>query len=569
MQQEFSEEEKKTLCYLKRLSVRKNKEEEYRFGLEEYLLKWNASQSYSMQSDFENESSFKRLQQTQRIGIDSIVQEIQSTKQNQKASRTISYKNSVTELWNHAKRTHSIPVIQKIETQSNDLPSNSISNTTTNQTQKNSIPANSLKRFEGKETASSVHQTSQKNHQNEDAQFKSVGFIKNNGNKSTHQDDDKDEDDKKRKNDFKSARQIYNENEILNGNKDVSKKSNKSKSSLGKRGFQTPFKKSEEEIQAEKKAKIEESNKSDSMVETLIKDERTKGCEPHMIELICSEILDKSPNISFDDVAGLKNAKAVIEETIIRPILRPDIYKGMRKPARGILLFGPPGTGKTLIGKAIASQCGRTFFSISASSLTSKWIGDGEKMVRTLFAIARCLSPSIVFIDEIDSLLTKRNDSENEASRKIKTEFLVQLDGAKVKEDDLVLMIGATNRPQELDEAARRRLVKKLYIPLPDKEARMELVRLLIKNEKNDITQEQLDEIGSRTDGYSGADMNTLVQEACLFPTRNIDLQTVTEDDIRPVSFDDFISAQLSVKATVSPEELDDYVKWNEQFGRL
>ena len=122
-----------------------------------------------------------------------------------------------------------------------------------------------------------------------------------------------------------------------------------------------------------------------------------------------------------------------------------------------MLLFGPPGTGKTLIGKCIASQSGSTFFSISASSLTSKWIGEGEKMVRALFAVARVHQPSVVFIDEIDSLLSQRSESEHEASRRIKTEFLVQLDGATTEGEERILVVGATNRPQELDEAARRR----------------------------------------------------------------------------------------------------------------
>lgn len=115
----------------------------------------------------------------------------------------------------------------------------------------------------------------------------------------------------------------------------------------------------------------------------------------------------------------------------------------------------------------MASQSKSTFFSISASSLTSKWIGDGEKMVRALFCVARCHQPTVIFIDEIDSLLSQRSDTEHESSRRIKTEFLVQLDGATTDSEERLLVIGATNRPQELDEAARRRFVKRLYIPLP------------------------------------------------------------------------------------------------------
>jgi ATP-dependent 26S proteasome regulatory subunit len=122
--------------------------------------------------------------------------------------------------------------------------------------------------------------------------------------------------------------------------------------------------------------------------------------------------MEKNNNINWDDIAGLEFAKKTINEIIIWPMLRPDIFKGLRAPPRGIMFFGPPGTGKTLLGKAIACQSKSTFMSISASTLTSKWIGEGEKMVRTMFAIAAIHQPSVVFIDEIDSLLCARSDAD-------------------------------------------------------------------------------------------------------------------------------------------------------------
>lgn len=195
---------------------------------------------------------------------------------------------------------------------------------------------------------------------------------------------------------------------------------------------------------------------------------------------------------------------------------RPDIFTGIRGPPKGLLLFGPPGTGKTLIGKCIASQVNATFFSISSSSLTSKWVGDGEKMVRALFAVARLHQPSVIFLDEIDSLLTQRTDGEQEATRRIKTEFLVQFDGCGTDSEDRILMIGATNRPGEIDEAARRRFRKKLYIPLPEAEGRRTIVKNLLRAQVNDLTEADLDEIVQATDGYSGSDMNGLVSEAAL-----------------------------------------------------
>lgn len=129
-----------------------------------------------------------------------------------------------------------------------------------------------------------------------------------------------------------------------------------------------------------------------------------------MVEMIENEIIEGSPNVTFDDIAGLDYAKETINETLVWPLLRPDFFTGLRAPPRGMLLFGPPGTGKTLIGKAIATSSNSTFFSISASSLTSKWVGEGEKMVRTLFEIAAIRSPAVIFIDEIDSLLTARSE---------------------------------------------------------------------------------------------------------------------------------------------------------------
>merc|ERR1719384_3048326 len=167
----------------------------------------------------------------------------------------------------------------------------------------------------------------------------------------------------------------------------------------------------------------------------------------------------------------------MVQEMVVLPLKRPDIFSGLRGPPKGLLLFGPPGTGKTLIGKCIASQSGSSFFSISASSLTSNWVGEGEKMVRALFAVAKVHEPSVIFIDEIDSLLTSRCEGEHESSRKMKTEFLVQLDGASSVGQERILVVGATNRPQELDDAARRRLVKRLYVPLPDETARASMCR--------------------------------------------------------------------------------------------
>ncbi|CAB4477246.1 unnamed protein product [Rhizophagus irregularis] len=301
-------------------------------------------------------------------------------------------------------------------------------------------------------------------------------------------------------------------------------------------------------------------------------DKRLKNVDPKMIEMIQNEIMEQSPNITWDDIAGLEHAKKTIQEAVTWPLLRPDIFTGLRSPPKGLLLFGPPGTGKTLIGKCIASESGSTFFSISSSSLTSKWVGDGEKMVRALFSVARVNQPAVVFVDEIDSLLTQRTDGEYEASRRIKTEFLVQFDGVKTAslEEDRILLVGATNRPQEIDEAARRRFRKRLYIPLPEHEGRFAIVKNLLSKQKHSLTDEQIHEICKKTEGYSGSDMDGLCREAALGPIRVIgDIRTISADDVRSINYSDFLDALTQVRASVSDRDLELYNKWNLEYGSL
>ncbi|KAM6922279.1 fidgetin-like protein 1 isoform 1-T1 [Lycodopsis pacificus] len=304
--------------------------------------------------------------------------------------------------------------------------------------------------------------------------------------------------------------------------------------------------------------------------EPQILDERLKNFEPKIIKLIMSEIMDHGPPVSWDDIAGLEFAKTTIKEIVVWPMLRPDIFTGLRGPPRGILLFGPPGTGKTLIGKCIACQSGATFFSISASSLTSKWVGEGEKMVRALFAIARCHQPAVIFIDEIDSLLSQRTDGEHDSSRRIKTEFLVQLDGAATAAEERILVVGATNRPQEIDEAARRRLAKRLYIPLPEAAARWQIVTNLMSQERNQLREQELESVVTATEGFSGADMTQLCREAALGPIRSIqliDIATITADQVRAILYCDFQEALKTVRPSVSSKDLEQYEDWNKTFG--
>ena len=173
-----------------------------------------------------------------------------------------------------------------------------------------------------------------------------------------------------------------------------------------------------------------------------------------------------------------------------------------------------------------------------------------------------------MFIDEVDSLLTQRSSEENEASRRLKTEFLVQLDGAATP-SDRVLVVGATNRPHELDEAARRRFVKKLYIPLPEDDGRRELINLLISKNLNSLDEAHIEEIVAKTAGFSGADLKSLCQEAAMGPIRESvsSISRIEINELPPISFAHFSAALRSVRPSVAQKDLDLYISWNDEFG--
>merc|ERR1712038_1368743 len=237
-------------------------------------------------------------------------------------------------------------------------------------------------------------------------------------------------------------------------------------------------------------------------------------------------IVMEKPNIKWSDVAGLDLAKEALKEAVILPIKFPHLFTGKRKPWRGILLFGPPGTGKSYLAKAVATEANNSkFFSVSSSDLVSKWLGESEKLVKNLFELARENKPSIIFIDEVDSLCSSRSDNESESARRIKTEFLVQMQGVG-NDNDGILVLGATNIPWVLDAAIRRRFEKRIYIDLPDAPARANMFKLNIGETPNHLTEENFRDLGQRTEGYSGADIGLVVRDALMMPVRKVQSAT-------------------------------------------
>ncbi|MED6220116.1 Katanin p60 ATPase-containing subunit A1 [Stylosanthes scabra] len=245
-------------------------------------------------------------------------------------------------------------------------------------------------------------------------------------------------------------------------------------------------------------------------------------------------------------------------------------------------MFGPPGTGKTLLAKAVATECGTTFFNVSSATLASKWRGESERMVRCLFDLARAYAPSTIFIDEIDSLCNARGASgEHESSRRVKSELLVQVDGvnnSSTNEDGtrkIVMVLAATNFPWDIDEALRRRLEKRIYIPLPNFESRKELIRINLKTVEV-AADVNIDDVARRTEGYSGDDLTNVCRDASLNGMRRKiagktrdEIKNMPKDEISkdPVAMCDFEEALKKVQRSVSQADIERHEKWFNEFG--
>ncbi|XP_047309506.1 uncharacterized protein LOC124912911 [Impatiens glandulifera] len=292
--------------------------------------------------------------------------------------------------------------------------------------------------------------------------------------------------------------------------------------------------------------------------------------------------------VTFDDIGALENVKDTLKELVMLPLQRPELFcKGqLTKPCKGILLFGPPGTGKTMLAKAVATEAGANFINISMSSITSKWFGEGEKYVKAVFSLASKIAPSVIFVDEVDSMLGRReNPGEHEAMRKMKNEFMVNWDGLRTKDTERILVLAATNRPFDLDEAVIRRLPRRLMVNLPDAPNRLKILKVILA--KEDMSPEvDMDAIACMTDGYSGSDLKNLCVTAAHRPIREI-LEKEKKEctaalaegkpaptlsvsaDIRPLNTDDFRHAHEQVCASVSSESVNmtELQQWNELYG--
>ncbi|CAD5323565.1 unnamed protein product [Arabidopsis thaliana] len=269
--------------------------------------------------------------------------------------------------------------------------------------------------------------------------------------------------------------------------------------------------------------------------------------------------------VKFDDIGALEHVKKTLNELVILPMRRPELFTrgNLLRPCKGILLFGPPGTGKTLLAKALATEAGANFISITGSTLTSKWFGDAEKLTKALFSFASKLAPVIIFVDEVDSLLGARGGAfEHEATRRMRNEFMAAWDGLRSKDSQRILILGATNRPFDLDDAVIHA------------ENRLKILKIFLTPE-NLETGFEFDKLAKETEGYSGSDLKNLCIAAAYRPVQellqeeNKDSVTNASPDLRPLSLDDFIQSKAKVSPSVAYDAttMNELRKWNEQYG--
>ncbi|CAH9111929.1 unnamed protein product [Cuscuta epithymum] len=244
---------------------------------------------------------------------------------------------------------------------------------------------------------------------------------------------------------------------------------------------------------------------------------------PYEDVIACDVINPDHIDVEFGSIGGLETIKQALYELVILPLRRPELFSHgkLLGPQKGVLLYGPPGTGKTMLAKAIAKESGAIFINVKISNLMSKWFGDAQKLVAAVFSLAYKLQPAIIFIDEVDSFLGQRKTSDHEALTNMKTEFMALWDGFTTDQSARVMVLAATNRPSELDEAILRRLPQAFEIGFPDRRERVEILKVILKGEKVEGNIDY-DHIAGLCDGYTGSDLLDLCKKAAYYPIREL-----------------------------------------------
>jgi len=285
-----------------------------------------------------------------------------------------------------------------------------------------------------------------------------------------------------------------------------------------------------------------------------------------------SMVISEKSTTSWEDIGGLSEVKKTLKEAIILPFVR-------NKPAfiespRTILLYGPPGTGKTLLAKAASNTLNATFFEARTSSLLSKYFGESSKIISLLFEKARKNQPSLIFMDEFDSIMISRDSGLQESTRRVVGQLLTEIEGFNTRAEDKILLIAATNKPWDLDDAMVSRFQRKVYVPLPDKASRKRIFEIHLKGcVLHGITH---DKLAGMSEGYSGRDIANVCREAIMFMVReqNPKLEDLTPAQIegyamnyRSLTSEDFGHSFAKIKYSVNLGTIKKYERWGEELG--
>lgn len=260
--------------------------------------------------------------------------------------------------------------------------------------------------------------------------------------------------------------------------------------------------------------------------------------------------------VSFEDIGGMKDIIEELKESVIYPLTMPGLYSrssSLLSAPSGVLLYGPPGCGKTMLAKALAHESGACFINLHISTLTEKWFGDSNKLVNAVFTLARKLEPTIVFIDEIDAVLGTRRSGEHEASGMVKAEFMTHWDGLAsantAGRPQRILVLGATNRIQDIDDAILRRMPKKFPVSLPSASQRYKILSLILKDTKIDQKHFEMEYLVKVMAGMSGSDIKEACRDAAMVPVREMirrrrsegrRMDQIGEEDVRGIRTEDF-----------------------------